>query len=76
MRNLLFIALAAMTLSFTSVEESSGFCDGWEEGYQAALDDCLKVGLTPLCPLEPINSQGYKTGYGRGYAAAQRKHCD
>ena len=76
MKYILIIALAITTMSFTALDTTaSGFCDGWEEGYQQALEDCLKVGLTPLCPLEPLNSKGYKTGYGKGYAAAQATHC-
>ncbi len=55
----------------------SGFCDGWEEGYQQALDDCLKVALTPLCPVRPINVEDtWESGYGYGYSAAKNKHCD
>lgn len=54
----------------------SYFCDGWEDGYQQALDDCLKIGITPVCPVEPINSEGYRTGFGMGYAKAKEKHCD
>ena len=49
----------------------SDFCDGWDEGYQDALDECLKVGVTPVCPVEPIRSKGYNTGYGKGWSAAQ-----
>ena len=81
MKKLLLLLVAGMTLSFAAPsnmevnEEVSGFCEGWDDGYQQALDDCLRVGLTPLCPLEPINSNGYKTGYGKGYAAAQATHC-
>lgn len=67
-----FFAIALMGFTSTSY---SGFCDGWEDGYQQALDDCLRVGVTPICPIEPINSSGYKTGYGMGYAKGQ-KQCD
>ena len=74
MKKLILISIAILGMSFTTTP--SGFCDGWEDGYQQALEDCLRVGLTPLCPLEPINSNGYKTGYGKGYAAAQARHCD
>lgn len=71
MKKLLFIALIAM--SFTT---QSDFCSGWEKGYQQALDDCLRVAVTPVCPIEPINSEGFSTGYGYGYAAAKSAHCD
>ena len=74
MRSLLMIILVTLSLGFSS--PASGFCEGWEDGYQQALEDCLKVGLTPLCPLEPIGSDGYITGFGKGYAAAQYKHCE
>lgn len=76
MRNLLFITIAALSMSFSSVDTTSGFCEGWDDGYQAALEECLRVGITPICPIEPINSKGYKTGYGRGYGAARAKHCN
>ena len=52
------------------------FCDGWDEGYQEALDGCLRVGLTPLCPIPPIGKDTYKHGYGMGYAKATKDHCD
>lgn len=79
---LLLLVAGTMLMSFSAPSEVevkqevvSGFCEGWDDGYQQALDDCLRVGLTPLCPIEPINSNGYKTGYGKGYAAAQATHC-
>lgn len=72
MKKLLLIAILAM--SFTSPANS--FCDGWEDGFQAALDDCLRVAVTPVCPVEPVNSSGYKTGFGMGYAKAKNKYCD
>ena len=62
-----------MVFAFTTVTD---FCDGWEAGYQQALDDCLRVAVTPVCPIEPINSNGYKTGFGKGYAIAQAKYCN
>ncbi len=52
---------------------SSDFCDGWENGYQAALDGCLKIGITLICPIAPIGKDSYKHGYGMGYAKAQKK---
>ena len=68
--------ILTIALMFTISLSASGFCDGWEDGYQAALEDCLRVGVTPICPIEPIGSSGYKTGFGKGYAAAERKHCN
>ena len=72
----LFVVHNSKLIMIDNITDASGFCDGWEEGYQQALDDCLKIALTPLCPLEPIGSEGYKTGYGRGYAAALATYCD
>ena len=69
------IVIIFMVMCFGTCN-ASGFCDGFDEGYQAALEDCLRVGVTPICPIEPINSQGYKTGFGLGYAKAQRKYCN
>ena len=74
MRKLLLLGIAMLGMSFTGAGDN--FCDGWEDGYQQALDDCIRVSYTPLCPLEPINSDGYKTGFGMGYASAKEEHCD
>ena len=52
---------------------ASDFCDGWEDGYQDALDGCLKIGVTPVCPVAPVGKNSYKHGYGMGYAKAQKK---
>ena len=73
MRALILIIFAIL---MAGTCRANDFCDGWEDGYQQALDDCLKVNYTPLCPLEPINSDGYKTGFGMGYAQAKDEHCD
>lgn len=72
MRKILILLLAFTFMSSTYYP----FCDGWEDGYQQALEDCFEIALTPLCPLEPINSNGYKTGFGMGYAQAKKDHCD
>ena len=65
----------ANNIESTKIETSiaNDFCDGWEDGYQEALDGCLKVGVTPICPIAPIGKDSYKHGYGMGYAKAQRK---
>tara|TARA_B100000795_G_C22574281_1_gene351289 strand:+ start:211 stop:480 length:270 start_codon:yes stop_codon:yes gene_type:complete len=74
-----FLVLTAFRAS-TNIESTkiesivvSDFCDGWEEGYQEALEGCLKVGVTPICPIAPIGKDSYKHGYGMGYAKAQKK---
>ena len=64
------------TLIITMLFTAGSFCDGYDEGYQQALDDCLRIAVTPVCPIEPIGSDGYKTGFGMGYAEAKGKHCD
>ena len=73
----LLVLLIAITLSANTnnVKLSSDFCDGWEEGYQEALEGCLKVGVTPVCPVAPVGKDTYKHGYGMGYAKGQRV-CD
>jgi hypothetical protein len=71
----LLVLLVAITLSAKTIDVSSDFCDGWEEGYQEALEGCLKVGVTPVCPVPPVGKNTYKHGYGIGYAKAQ-KVCD
>ena len=65
----------ANNVESTKIETSmaSGFCEGWEDGFQEALDGCLKVGITPICPIAPIGKDSYKHGYGMGYAKAQQK---
>jgi len=60
----------------TKVENVSDFCDGWDDGYQEALDGCLKVAVTPVCPVSPVGKNTYKHGYGMGYGKAEAKHCD
>lgn len=72
MKGLLTI-FALFTISFAS---ASDYCSGWSDGYQDALDECLRVAATPVCPVEPVNSSGYSTGYGRGYASARAAHCN
>lgn len=76
MKNILLLITAVILTGFTTIKTEDNFCSGWEAGYQQALDDCLRVALTPLCPLEPINSNGYKTGFGMGYATAQLTYCE
>ena len=74
-----FISTTNNTLIEKPITENimtSGFCDGWDEGYQEALDGCLKIAMTPLCPIAPIGKDTYKHGYGMGYAKATRDHCD
>ena len=56
-------------------ETYSDFCEGWDDGYQAALDGCLKIGMTPICPIAPIGKDSYKHGYGMGYRKGSMK-CD
>lgn len=65
----------ANNVESTKIETSitSDFCDGWEDGYQEALDGCLKVGVTPVCPVSPVGKDSYEHGYGMGYAKAQKK---
>jgi len=41
-----------------------------------ALDGCLKVAVTPVCPVAPVGKNTYKHGYGMGYGKAEAKHCD
>ncbi len=67
----------ANNLETTKIESitASGFCEGWEEGYQDALEGCLQVGVTPICPIAPVGKDSYKHGYGMGYAKGERK-CD
>lgn len=62
--------------SSVSVNALNDFCDGWDDGYQAACDGCMKNCMTPMCPIAPIGKNSYKHGYGMGYAKAQAKHCD
>ena len=74
-----FVVLAAFmptdnnNHSVTESVKTSNFCKGWEEGYQEALEGCLKSGVTPLCPIAPIGKNTYKHGYGMGYAKAEKK---
>lgn len=75
MMSLAFISMSFTNTNTDEISTLSGFCDGWDDGYQDALDECMKVAMTPMCPMEPIGSKGYKTGYGRGYAAANARHC-
>tara|TARA_A100001011_G_scaffold341471_1_gene374352 strand:+ start:818 stop:1093 length:276 start_codon:yes stop_codon:yes gene_type:complete len=60
----------------SSVSAYSDFCDGWDDGYQAACDGCMRNCMTPMCPIAPIGKDSYKHGYGMGYAKAQAKHCE
>ncbi len=64
-------------LKSSNIEVSfvNSFCDGWNDGYQDALKGCLKVDITPICPIPPIGRNTYKDGYGLGYAKALQK-CD
>ena len=72
-----FESFTTKSISLTSVEMTSGssFCEGWDDGYQDALKGCLKVGVTPICPIPPIGRDSYKDGYGLGYAKGLQK-CD
>ena len=73
----LFESFTTQRSSYTNVEikSGSGFCEGWDDGYQDALKGCFKVGITPICPIPPIGRNSYKDGYGLGYAKALQK-CD
>ena len=68
MKKLIFIFLLIPLISI-----SQTFCDGWGAGYQKRLKSCMKVGLTPTCPLPNINADTYSDGYGLGYAKALEK---
>jgi hypothetical protein len=59
----------------TSSSLATPFCNGWDDGYQAALEGCYKVGVTPVCPVAPVGKNEYKHGYGMGYAKGEKK-CD
>lgn len=70
------IVLILGTISYGFVNQAnvnSDFCEGWEDGYQDALEGCFKVGLTPLCPIPPIGRDTYKHGYGMGYSRGELK---
>ena len=67
-----------ITTAFNSIDNSApygDFCDGWDDGYQEALEGCYRVGVTPICPIAPIGKNTYKHGYGLGYAKGMKK-CD
>ena len=72
---LVFVSVGFISPTTKSVEKD--FCDGWDEGFQDALDACFGFAMTPLCPLPPIgvDSKSYKHGYGMGYAEAKKNHC-
>lgn len=67
----LLVGSIAMLSSFNS--NQSSFCDGWDDGYQEALDGCMKVGITPICPIAPVGKDTYQHGFGMGYAKATIK---
>lgn len=53
--------------------ESKGFCDGWEEGYQYGLqqwaiehDKSTPMRITPICPIPSFREDNYSAGYERG----------
>ena len=72
MKNLfVIIILFVFTFSFSQ----SSYCDGWGKGYQKGLDSCLKVGVTPVCPIPEIGADSYNDGYGMGYAKA-KQNCN
>ena len=77
MKNLLFILVLLIgSLTMTSSNNfQSSFCEGWEDGYQEALDGCMRVGVTPLCPIAPVGKDTYKHGFGMGYAKGER-YCN
>jgi len=71
---ILLVLLITITLSANTINEMlSDFCNGWEKGYQEAIKGCLKVGLTPICPIPPIGRDTYKHGYGMGYYKGQQE---
>ena len=69
MKNLLNLSLLFV---FIFSYSQSSYCDGWEKGYQKGLDSCLKVAITPTCPLPEIGANSYNDGYGMGYAKAKQ----
>ena len=75
MKTILFILIALFVISFTVNEQSSDFCDGWEEGYKEGycyqIDNCLEP-LVPLCPLPKVNESTYKHGYNRGFIKGRK----
>ena len=73
----IIMGLWMMGVAYGNTNDKMGnFCDGWYDGWEAGLEDCLAPSFATICPVEPVNSNGYKTGFGMGYAKAQRKHCN
>lgn len=56
----------------SSFNNQYSFCDGWDEGYQEALDGCLRIGVTPICPIPPVGKDTYRHGYGMGYSKGEQ----
>jgi len=48
------------------------FNRGFDDGYQQALRNHMKIGITPLAPLPPLSSDGsYQSGFAAGAAQAE-----
>ena len=54
----------------------SSFCNGWTAGYQKGLESCMKMGVTPVCPIPKMLADTYGDGYGLGYKKAKEKCND
>lgn len=71
------IACACALTAFAPAKTTqSEFCRGFKEGLKDGAESCFKVALDELCPWEPVNSKGYKTGYAMGWSHAVKKYCD
>jgi len=70
---LIIIVLLAGSLMISSFNiQQDDFCEGWDEGYQEAMDGCFGMGITPICPIAPIGKDTYKHGFGMGYARGEK----
>jgi hypothetical protein len=65
------LALLVLALGLSApVPATTGFCEGFEDGYKAGWcyqeSYCLEP-LSPLCPLPKLGEDGYQDGYNRGF---------
>jgi hypothetical protein len=77
MKKLLTIIVLAIGITSFTTPESSPFCRGWDDGYEAGWrtiqGDFSVCPIPPICPFYPLNCQqdDYQCGFAMGAAQGQ-----
>ena len=70
------LTIVVLCLLFNTNSNADSFCKGYDDGFQKGLRYIFDLGLTPLCPLQPLRKIGDPSDdYGHGFNVGLRQAC-